>query len=1210
MHDFFVFDYNQKLQVSVSDVGRWGSPRFLGTTKKRRISELLCWGGVCNGSVQMNLHELPKNTEVSLGAVTLHIEWLEIIPHSVDYDEGLLQFHIDEVFVPEDVKMDQIALSVRVGEEQLRTPLVRLKGGEAAEQDGKTRQSISRTQSIFQVCCSPVARACRGSWELQLPRLDESGNKMKMQTWLSSLLFAFLLLRLDAATLRLRRTKMTSAELRMSARMKAMAPEKATLANMEASVLNMAKLQSERSDSAATNLTAFLKEIQQLIDNSMKKNILLRMNQTQIDVDQAWANLTSCSHPNDTKFVEELADLDAKHVQCRQTEADLYANFQTTCVVGWQIYVDRIHALCNVYMQAQQLPSPTSTCVMQQGTPVPTIGNYLKGMAAHFKGEYETVVDKRLKCQNASATPFADMELCKQMMCHYWDTRLDCSKKQAVFEQRACELHRTYTCSKFAECYSEKVEIYEDIDSLAKQTEVAAKAEWRTVQRIECYISALSKPGDELSAAIDECKGKLFPTKPVELVYKGPAPAAKPCAEVYLQPGSAVFSASWYHAAPPHAPAESCTSSCCMDGTFSPAYPPGLPCPYEAKGEIETILRMPVSRLALETQSLEIAALNDKGQVVARHAFQLHHLVRAPMRAISFEPCNMHMEDQSDQRISAEVQVRLMGLHRVKHKDAIKRLAIKVTADDASSDTETSQDEGEESVALVDRSFSLQWVNFIYGKLHPKISVIIARMMEDRFGLITQMLQARLPGPLKDIHFKYFRLGDTPPAFGPITVAETLRGHRSAGIEMQVGFQLDTNAHMELSVHGANLGIDRIRVQGQLLVRLGPLLEEVPVLGGIVACFLNPPDLELQYCGVAHCVESTMLANRFQKMVDVGLASALVLPHVFSVPIGTEGQAVDRALLAHPKPIGVLRVTAVRATNLREGWPLKRSRSPYLSLSLAGEEWQTSAVWSSLNPEWDETHDFLVYDKRQTLGIEIVDTNSLFLRKVIGYADPILATDTEAHSEIPLALFDCPESSNTPKAASHPRHPAGNVELRLDWLNFVRHGRKGPDGFCVLRVKFDEVEVPTQLVDLRSTSELDPLRVRMCASIGKVKKSTPEVAWFKRDPTQQDPRTIELDIENVLYMLIHKTDLDSGTLELELLDGHDKVLGSSSLELHKELEATGHAVWNNQRPHRRLPLRHGTGRPCLADVDVSFQGLRSSGDVSQPVGTTPSSPHV
>ena len=33
--------------------------------------------------------------------------------------------------------------------------------------------------------------------------------------------------------------------------------------------------------------------------------------------------------------------------------------------------------------------------------------------------------------------------------------------------------------------------------------------------------------------------------------------------------------------------------------------------------------------------------------------------------------------------------------------------------------------------------------------------------------------------------------------------------------------------------HGANLGIDRIRVQGQLLVRLGPLLEEVPVLGGI-----------------------------------------------------------------------------------------------------------------------------------------------------------------------------------------------------------------------------------------------------------------------------------------------------------------------------------------------------------------------------------------
>ena len=33
---------------------------------------------------------------------------------------------------------------------------------------------------------------------------------------------------------------------------------------------------------------------------------------------------------------------------------------------------------------------------------------------------------------------------------------MECSKTQASFEQRACDVHKTYTCSKFAECYTER----------------------------------------------------------------------------------------------------------------------------------------------------------------------------------------------------------------------------------------------------------------------------------------------------------------------------------------------------------------------------------------------------------------------------------------------------------------------------------------------------------------------------------------------------------------------------------------------------------------------------------------------------------------------------------------------------------------------------------------------------------------------------------
>lgn len=66
--------------------------------------------------------------------------------------------------------------------------------------------------------------------------------------------------------------------------------------------------------------TAFLDQIQELIDNTMKKNIVQRKDQTQFDLDGAWANLTTCTHPNDTTLVNTLAELDSEHVKCRSEQ--------------------------------------------------------------------------------------------------------------------------------------------------------------------------------------------------------------------------------------------------------------------------------------------------------------------------------------------------------------------------------------------------------------------------------------------------------------------------------------------------------------------------------------------------------------------------------------------------------------------------------------------------------------------------------------------------------------------------------------------------------------------------------------------------------------------------------------------------------------------------------------------------------------------------
>ena len=65
-----------------------------------------------------------------------------------------------------------------------------------------------------------------------------------------------------------------------------------------------------------------------------------------------------------------------------------------------------------------------------------------------------------------------------------------------------------------------------------------------------------------------------------ELAYHGAAPATRVCQEVFLQPGTAVFSNKWYNGLPDDAAAETCTCSCCMSETFSSTYPDSAKCPF------------------------------------------------------------------------------------------------------------------------------------------------------------------------------------------------------------------------------------------------------------------------------------------------------------------------------------------------------------------------------------------------------------------------------------------------------------------------------------------------------------------------------------------------------------------------------------------------------------------------------------------------------
>lgn len=245
-----------------------------------------------------------------------------------------------------------------------------------------------------------------------------------------------------------------------------------------------------------------------------------------------------------------------------------------------QLWENEKKAICDAYEAARVFPSPTKTCEMSEGTATPTIGNYLLEMEKFYTDTYNDLLDKKLKCDNATATPFKNEDLCHEKICSYYDKKIACDTKQASFEDKACGLHKNYTCLKYTECYDEKVQLYGSVVALAEEGEATSKVEWRAVLRIECLISALLLEDGELAPALDACKAKTYSTLPVELAYHGAAPATRVCQEVFLQPGTAVFSNKWYNGLPDDAAAETCTCSCCMSENFSSTYPDSVKCPF------------------------------------------------------------------------------------------------------------------------------------------------------------------------------------------------------------------------------------------------------------------------------------------------------------------------------------------------------------------------------------------------------------------------------------------------------------------------------------------------------------------------------------------------------------------------------------------------------------------------------------------------------
>jgi len=577
--------------------------------------------------------------------------------------------------------------------------------------------------------------------------------------------------------------------------------------------------------------------------------------------------------------------------------------------------------------------------------------------------------------------------------------------------------------------------------------------------------------------------------------------------------------------------------------------------------------------------------------------------------------------------------------------------------------------------AAVGEGRQINWLNVLFAKIWPKLIVQIESMIENPFGRINMKLQAKMPKlprleqflKLKKLRFTRFKFGSKPPEFGPLEVVDApdSRGPgsgRHRGIELRFGFKLssdeDAGAEIKLSNDASGLtgfcrdlanpglrikaGIKRIKLSGDLIVRLEPLLEDAPVskvIGGVVVCFLDAPDVEMEFSGMAQCLEHTTLGQYMRDIIHRSISSSLVMPNVMGMAIGTEEEGVDRALLRQPRPIFVLRLKVPPQALGGPDGACCGCLQTSLHLTIADETWDVDLV-GKVEPE---VHLFLVFDVRQKLSVALRERRPHPTWLQGKTVKAVSKKNLRAITVGPETELYLPEDKDCEK-------PVSVLAMEPQLLTPLYDGL-GDDSMIIVRIKVDEIYVPKELL-FREGDEANPdtylfgVGAAVRAKIGDEVRTTPVAKYYPKKPEKGEtkqpgsPRLtrqntlrkeakfvstpmliseipegmkIELEVEFILFLLVPKSILDpekgEDVLTLELVNKNSKVIGHAS-EPVKLAEVA-------DRPQRRMRWQRGTrgnlGERMVfkdpeehqvseADIELWFLGLRDASNTDRQEG--------
>lgn len=347
---------------------------------------------------------------------------------------------------------------------------------------------------------------------------------------------------------------------------------------------------------------------------------------------------------------------------------------------------------------------------------------------------------------------------------------------------------------------------------------------------------------------------------------------------------------------------------------------------------------------------------------------------------------------------------------------------------------------------------SLGWLNATVGGLWPRVDAAVQRIVHEQ---VTDQIQEKMPEPFKSIHFPEFTLGTVAPQLGPVKVFEV-----DNGLKLTLGVAYESDVDIRLKVGPVSVGIRELRFSGEVVVRLEQLLDQLPVVGGIIVHFLDPPKVDFELTGLTGIPG---LRGLLRQALDRALNDSLVLPNQIAIPLGNEAQGVDRAELMLAKPVGLLRVLPAFVGELRSpDWDGagKDTADAYVVVKSADQIWESAVVEGTCDPEWDQDSfgDMFVYDLEQRVWASVCDNDHAFeTSDFIGATRDLTIREALMH-EGPLTLHPTVHSATTDDAEADSR---GKLTMAFQLNEFVTNELCG-DRYA-LCVRVDGISLPARL---------------------------------------------------------------------------------------------------------------------------------------------------